>query len=160
MLSIEFMLWILHEFNPRQCAQSWVLIKVNQEYTTLTYSKDKEISFQICLPFEGAHVGLRIQTAFTGAALRDPEREHEITASARGNPLSDTLHDADTYKIIHLTIREIIIIEEKLQSSFVFNRLTHTDTNFYFTLDDGLWFRPKYRITSNITPIISISPTH
>ena len=29
--------------------------------------------------------------------------------------------------------------------------------NFHFTPDNGLWFRPKYRITSNITSIIQPS---
>ena len=32
-------------------------------------------------------------------------------------------------------------------------KVTRSSINFHFTPDDGLWFRPKYRITSNITSL-------
>ena len=37
-------------------------------------------------------------------------------------------------------------------------KVTRSSFNFRFTPDDGLWFRPKYRITLNITLFIQPLP--
>ena len=37
-------------------------------------------------------------------------------------------------------------------------KVTRSSINFHFTPEDGLWFRPKYRITSNITLFIQPLP--
>lgn len=34
------------------------------------------------VPLEFAHVGLRVEATFAGSTLRNPQWEHEVTASA------------------------------------------------------------------------------